>query len=89
MHDLKPLQDLLLLEILSFDRNVVEELTTLGSLRLLNRVEFKANQVRDISILLSLANLTTVTLNGNPLNEEARDRHIPALREAGIVIQGP
>jgi len=56
---------------------------------LLHRVDLKGNRVVDISTLLGLDRLKVVTLTGNPLSEPALTIQIPALREAGIALQGP
>ena len=55
----------------------------------LTSLKFSGNRVHDIPILLDLHNLTIVRLDGNPLSEEARNVHIPALQDAGVVVLGP
>ena len=74
---------------LDLSGNQVVDISPLREMQRLTSLNFSGNRVREISILLNLRNLTIVRLDDNPLSEAARNFHIPALQDAGVVILGP
>jgi hypothetical protein len=52
-------------------------------------LDLRSNQIRDIAPLVSndgFGSKSLILLAGNPLNDEAYDRHIPALLKRGVVV---
>lgn len=89
VESLVPIATLTRLTKLDFSGNQVVDLSPLRGMQRLTSLKFSSNRVHDIPILLDLHNLTIVRLDGNPLSEEARNVHIPALQDAGVVVLGP
>ena len=69
--------------------NDIVDLTPLRGMQRLLRLSLRSNEIEDVSILLELRELKIVELGNNPLSDEAREVHIPALRERGVTVQWP
>ena len=88
--DLSPLSELISLIFLSLDNNRITDLSALSGLTRLQRLGLRFNQIVDIGPLVSnpgLGRRDVLDLYRNPLNEQSRNVHIPALRARGVFIR--
>ena len=88
--DAAPLSGLSKLAMLALSRNEVTDLAPFGNLSALRDVRLVGNQIADIAPLAENAELGAgdrIDLRGNPLNQEALEVHIPALKERGVEIE--
>ena len=53
----------------------------------LTTLNLEGNEISDVGPLASLTNLNKVYLRGNPLNDDAINRQIPALKAKGIDVE--
>ena len=94
--DIGTLAALTSLRELALDRNRVSDLAPLAAIESLERLWLQRNAVEDISALVGNTGLgmaqgrldggDLLDLRGNPLNQDARSRHGPALRERGATV---
>lgn len=83
--DLSPLSGLAQLWDLQVNWTQVEDVSPLAGLRRLVRLDLAHNRIIDIGPLVSTA-ATEVWLTGNPLSEESRTVHVPAMRARGVTV---
>lgn len=84
-----PLKQLTSLKSLELDRNQIVDLAPLANLNNLQRLRLEANQIQDLSPLIanfSLDKGDKVSLSTNPLNDQSRNEHIPALQARGVEV---
>gem|GEM_PF-3041294 len=87
--DVSPLSNLTKLRELLLDGNQMGNLSPLSGLTQLNKLELANNQISDISPLVNNMGLGAgdeVDLQGNPLNDDAHNSHIPALEARGVNV---
>ena len=86
--DLSPLAGLASLVWLEVARNEVRELPPLEGLTALKRLRLDGNRVTDLAALVEsgFGKGSVVGLRGNPLSSLAIERHLPALRAAGVAV---
>ena len=77
------LTGMLRLTYLRASGNDIVELTPLRGMQRLLRLSLQSNEIEEVSILLERRELKLLQLGNNPLSDEAREVHIPALRERG------
>ena len=85
--DITPLSSLAKLQTLNLYRNAISDITPLSELTDLQRLVLLENEIADISPLLSIkwiGDRHEADLRANPLNDEAYDIHIPALKDRGV-----
>ena len=86
--DLTPLANLNNLQKLYLGRNQIVDLTPLANLNL-QRLWLEGNQIQDLSPLIANFRIDKgdeVLLSSNPLNDQALNEHIPALRARGVTV---
>ncbi len=74
---------------LKLNGNRISDIRPLAKLTNLTTLELESNQIADISSLVnnfSIGENTVVELEGNPLNDESYDIHIPALQERNVEV---
>ena len=89
INDISSLSGLTNLTDLAIDNNQIKDLSALSNLVNLRNVYLDRNQITDISPLMNNIGLgagTTVYLRNNPLNDESKELHIPALEQRGANI---
>ena len=90
--DIGPLRDLSQLHSLDLANNAVSDIGPLAGLSELSYLNLHNNEVADISALVdrNIWNLETASpnlyLNGNPLDQQSYDQHIPTLKSWGITV---
>ncbi|MDE0005969.1 MAG: M12 family metallo-peptidase, partial [Rhodospirillaceae bacterium] len=90
--NLGPLRDLPQLHNLDLADNAVSDVGPLAGLSELSYLNLQSNEVADISALVdrSIWNLESgnpvLFLQGNPLDRQAYDQHIPTLRSWGVTV---
>ena len=65
--------------------NAIEDVSALGSLESLERLDLSGNRIADVTPLVG-AGIDVVGLRGNPLSADSIERHVPALRDAGMTV---
>ena len=84
-----PLVGLTALEWLNLEKNQLSDVSPLAGLTALERLYLGSNNISDIGSLVANAGLgrgDQVVLSPNPLSDEARDVHIPALQARGVRV---
>ena len=87
--DVSSLVDMRDLFDLSLSRNDVSDISPLAGLASLRWVHLEAMQVSDLSPLAAndgLGDGDYVSVNGNPLDRDSRETHIPALVQRGVEV---
>ena len=87
--DITPLSKLINLTALVLDDNQIDDITPLSYLTNLTFLWLRDNRISDIAPLVENKGLgegDEVHLAGNPLNSEAHDVHIPALKKRGVEV---
>ena len=85
--DISSLANLTKLTFLVLHNNQLSDISPLANLTSLTHLDLYNNQISDISPLVANTGLSgRVYLQGNPLNDAARNTHIPALRARGIDV---
>ena len=87
--DLTPLAQLNSLTFLDLATNQIIDLTSLAGLDHLETLFLQDNQIENIKPLVantSLGEDDRIYLHGNPLSDQARNEHIPALKVRGVAI---
>ena len=85
--DISPLSNLTKLTWLFLYQNQVSDISPLSNLTKLTQLDLFGNRISDIAPLVANTGLSgEVYLQGNPLNDAARNTHIPALRARGIDV---
>ena len=88
--DLSPLAGLAALTWLVLWYNQLTDITPLSRLTALAYLPLGYNQISDLSPLIRNSGLGSgdeVGLQGNPLNDESRNTHIPALQARGVAVR--
>ena len=88
--DLTGLEVAAQLRLVHLGSNGISDVTPLADLGQLTGVDLSDNHVADIAPLVggtALGRGDWINLNGNPLNEESVNSHIPALRERGVDVR--
>ena len=90
--DLSPLHGLTNLGTLHLRKNDISDVGPLGNLPQLYSLDLADNAISDISALVdrNIWNLETASpnlyLNGNPLDQQSYDQHIPTLTSWGVTV---
>ena len=87
--DLKPLADLNSLTFLDLATNQISDLASLTGLDNLKTLYLQENQIENIKPLVANTGIgedDAIYLHGNPLSDQARNKHIPALKARGVAI---
>ena len=87
--EVKPLANLTNLRWLSLGDNQITEVEPLADLTNLSLLSLENNQIEDISALVANTGLgegDEIYLTGNPLSDQARNEHIPALQARGAYV---
>ena len=95
--DLSPAGSIVRLSSLILDGNKVTSVEALSELTSLQRLSLKNNQIKDISILAEMAEKDVadknrfarfwiVSLQGNPLNNTSRNKHVETLKKYSVRI---
>ena len=87
--DLTPLKPLTNLNFLALDYNQIVDLTPLKPLTNLTWLTMNNNRIEDLTPLVANRGLGSgdgVDLQGNPLSDQARKEHIPALKARGVNV---
>ena len=87
--DLTPISQLKNLQYLFLNENRIVDLTPISQLKSLKYLNLSRNQITDLSPLVANPGLDDgdeVYLEGNPLSDQARTEHIPALRARGVSV---
>ena len=87
--DIGPLAGLTNLRTLTLDSNQISDIGPLAGLMNLTELYLSSNQIADIGPLVENVGLgegDSVDVAGNPLSEESRNVHVPALRERGVDV---
>ena len=90
LSDIASLANLTQLTHLYLDGNQISDIASLANLTQLTLLLLDGNQISDITPLVAntgLGNEDTVTLADNPLDEAARNTHIPALQDRGVTVR--
>ena len=88
--DLSGLEEATALTRLELDGNAIEDVSPLGELEALLYLGLRDNAIEDIEALADNAafgDSDVIELRGNPLNDEAHERHIPALEGRGVTVE--
>ena len=87
--DLTPLAQLNSLTFLDLTNNQISDLTSLADLNNLKWLFLQNNQIENIKPLVANTGIgedDDIYLHGNPLSDQARNEHIPALKARGVAI---
>ncbi len=87
--EVKPLANLTNLRWLSLGDNQITDTEPLADLTNLSLLSLENNQIEDISALVANTGLgegDEIYLTGNPLSDQARNEHIPALQARGAYV---
>ena len=85
--DFSVLANLPNLEELDLDDTDVSDISVLANLTGLKALHLNNTKVSDISVLANLTQLQTLGIAGCPLNNAARNTHIPAMEAKGIHLE--
>ena len=87
--DITPLNQLDDLTSLYLDNNQIADITPLSQLKNLHLLNLVYNQIKDLAPLVANAGLgegDRVYVKNNPLNDQARNEYIPALKARGVRV---
>ena len=84
--DIGPLDGLVDLKSLQLNGNRVTDLEALSGMERLDSLNLSDNAITDLDPLVELASLRLLYLDGNPLNGDSVDTHIPGLRSRGVEV---
>ena len=85
-----PLADLTDLYYLGLSSNQITDIEPLANLTELRVLDIEDNQIEDLAPLVANTGLSEgdiVRLTGNPLSDQARNKHIPALQARGVEVE--
>ena len=87
--DVGPLANLTNLHSLRLSSNQITDVKPLANLTNLRVLDIEDNQIEDLAPLVANTGLSEgdiVRLTGNPLSDQARNKHIPALQARGVEV---